>query len=68
MVEVGGTHSSSSAGSCSSQQGSTSTTRSLLQKNNMNEIYLLVFQLEMVQKAMMILLELPKFISDLKLR
>lgn len=42
-VEGGGTHSSSSAGSCSSQQDSKSITRSLLQENNMNEIYLFVF-------------------------
>lgn len=47
-MEGGGTHSSSSAGSCSSQQDSRSITRSLLQQNNMNEIYLFVFDLTLV--------------------
>lgn len=36
VVEGGGIHSSSSADSCSSQQGSRSTTRSLLQQNHKN--------------------------------
>lgn len=53
-VEGGGTHSSSSAGSCSSQQDSKSITRSLLQQNNKYEIYLFVYlyYLELVLKVM----------------
>lgn len=47
-MEEGGTHSSSSAGSCSSQQDSRSITRSLLHQNNMNEIYLFIFDLTLV--------------------